>query len=181
MAQWQRICWQYRSHRKVGFDPWVRKIPLWRKWQPAAIFLPGESHGQRNLVGYSPWGCKSRTWLKRLSMHACMHEIFYWLGCSGLGFVFSFSTCLWVDFYDWCGIPQFTHLIYISCLIFDEGNWAVLSSALWAGYPRVNIAMWETRASRSTRNTSFEKRSNYPKLDQAKGQAKTVLFGKSRC
>ena len=31
--------------------------PLWRrKWQLTSIFLPGESHGQRSLVGYSPWG-----------------------------------------------------------------------------------------------------------------------------
>ena len=38
--------------------PWVRKI-LWRReWQPTPVFLPGESHGQRSLVGCSPWGCK---------------------------------------------------------------------------------------------------------------------------
>ena len=35
-----------------------RKIPWRRAWQPMPVFLPGESHGQRNLVGYSPWGCK---------------------------------------------------------------------------------------------------------------------------
>ena len=29
-----------------------------RKWQPTPVFLPGESHGQRSLVGYGPWGCK---------------------------------------------------------------------------------------------------------------------------
>ena len=29
-----------------------------RKWQPTPVFLPGESHGQRGLVGYSPWGHK---------------------------------------------------------------------------------------------------------------------------
>ena len=29
-----------------------------RKWQPTLVFLPGKSHGQRSLVGYSPWGCK---------------------------------------------------------------------------------------------------------------------------
>ena len=34
------------------------KIPWRRKWQPTPVFLPGESHGQRNLVGYSPWGQK---------------------------------------------------------------------------------------------------------------------------
>ena len=47
--------------RRRRFDPWVRKIPWRRKWQPSPVFLPGESHGQRSLVGYNPWGCKSRT------------------------------------------------------------------------------------------------------------------------
>ena len=37
-------------------DPWVRKIPWRRKWRPTPVFLPGKSHGQRILVGYSPWG-----------------------------------------------------------------------------------------------------------------------------
>ena len=42
---------QCRKHRRCGFDPWVEKIP-WRKaWQPIPVFLPGESHGQRSLVG----------------------------------------------------------------------------------------------------------------------------------
>ena len=34
---------------------------LGRKWQPILVFLPGEFHGQRGLVGYSPWGKKSQT------------------------------------------------------------------------------------------------------------------------
>ena len=43
--------------RDVGSSPWVTKIS-WRKvWQPPQVFLPGESHGQRSLAGYSPWGC----------------------------------------------------------------------------------------------------------------------------
>ena len=42
----------------LRFDPWVGKIPWRRRWQPTPVFLPGESHGQRNLVGYSPWGCQ---------------------------------------------------------------------------------------------------------------------------
>ena len=41
--------------RRRGFDPWVRKIPWRRKRQPTPVFLPGESHGQRSTVGYSPW------------------------------------------------------------------------------------------------------------------------------
>ena len=38
---------------KSGFDPWVGKIPWRRKWQPAPVFLPRKSNGQRNLVGYN--------------------------------------------------------------------------------------------------------------------------------
>ena len=41
-----------------GFGPWVSKIPWRRKWQPTPVFLPGKSHGQRSLTGYSPRGCK---------------------------------------------------------------------------------------------------------------------------
>ena len=41
-----------------GFDPWVRKIPWRRKWQPAPVLLPEKSHGRRILVGYSSWGRK---------------------------------------------------------------------------------------------------------------------------
>ena len=44
--------------RTCRLDPWVRKIPWRRKWQPIPVFLPGKSHGQRSLVGYSPGGCK---------------------------------------------------------------------------------------------------------------------------
>ena len=42
-----------QTHR---FDPGVGKIPWRRKATP--VFLPGKSHGQRSLVGYSPWDCK---------------------------------------------------------------------------------------------------------------------------
>ena len=35
---------------------WVGKIPWRREWQPTPVFLPGEFHGKRSLVGYSPWG-----------------------------------------------------------------------------------------------------------------------------
>ena len=44
--------------KRHGFNPWVRKILWKRKWQPTSVFLPGKSHGQRNLAGYSPWGRK---------------------------------------------------------------------------------------------------------------------------
>ena len=44
--------WEFR------FDPWVRKIPWRRKWQPTPVLLPGKFHGWRSLEGYSPWGRK---------------------------------------------------------------------------------------------------------------------------
>ena len=42
---------QCRKFKKCGFSPWVGKIPWSRAWQPTRVFLPGESHGQRSLVG----------------------------------------------------------------------------------------------------------------------------------
>ena len=54
LRQW-RICQQYRRHE---FDPWVGKIPWRRECQPTLVFLPGESHGQRSLMVYSPQGHK---------------------------------------------------------------------------------------------------------------------------
>ena len=47
---------QCRRPERHGFSPWVRKIPQRRAWQPTPVFLPGDSQGQRSLVGYSPWG-----------------------------------------------------------------------------------------------------------------------------
>ena len=49
------IC-QCRRRKRCRFDPFVGKIPWKRKWQLTPVFLPGKSHGQRSLVGYSPWG-----------------------------------------------------------------------------------------------------------------------------
>ena len=44
--------------RRCEFNPWVGKIPWRKKWQPTPVFLPGKSHGQRSLAGYSPWDCR---------------------------------------------------------------------------------------------------------------------------
>ena len=79
-----------------GFS-WSRKIPdsgsnshilLWqadslplvppgrRAWQPTPVFLPGESHGQRGLAGYSPWGPKEsdRTGQLGTAQHRCLNK-----------------------------------------------------------------------------------------------------------
>ena len=44
--------------QEMQFNPWIGKIPWRMKWQSSPVFLPGKSHGQRNLVGCSPWGHK---------------------------------------------------------------------------------------------------------------------------
>ena len=43
---------------RPGFNPWVRKIPWRRKWQPTPVLLPVKFYGWRSLVGYSPWCCR---------------------------------------------------------------------------------------------------------------------------
>ena len=51
-------------------DPWLRKIPWRRKWQPTPVILPGKSHGQRSLVDYSPWDRKELDTTEQLYFHA---------------------------------------------------------------------------------------------------------------
>ena len=58
------------SGSRPGFNPWVRKIPWKRKWQPTPVLLPGKSHGQRSLVDYSPWDRKESDTTERLHFHS---------------------------------------------------------------------------------------------------------------
>ena len=63
--------------QRLGFDPWVEKIPWRRAWQPTPVLLPGKSHGQRSLEGCSPWGrWKSDTteWLHFHFSLSCIGE-----------------------------------------------------------------------------------------------------------
>ena len=58
-----------------SFDPWIKKIPWRRTWQPTPVFLPGESPWTEELGGLHTVhrAAKSWTWLKRLSRHTCTH------------------------------------------------------------------------------------------------------------
>ena len=51
--------------KRLGFDPWIQKIPWRRKWQPDPVFLLGKFPGQRSLVGYSLWGFKVSDMIKQ--------------------------------------------------------------------------------------------------------------------
>ena len=74
LFQWSNRCWQFDlwfvclQCWRPRFDPWVRKMPWRRKWQPTPVLLPGKLHGQRSLGGYSPWGHKQLDMTERLSM-----------------------------------------------------------------------------------------------------------------
>ena len=67
--------------RRPGFDLWIGKIPWRREWLPTPVFLPGESHGQRTLAGYSPWGHKesnmTEQWTLSLSFSQSSEKIQY--------------------------------------------------------------------------------------------------------
>ena len=67
--------WHCRSRirlqcKRCGFYPKVRKIPWRREWLPTPVFLPGESHGQRSLVGYSLWSHRELDTTERLTLSA---------------------------------------------------------------------------------------------------------------
>ena len=69
--------------RRCGFSPQAGKM-LWRRtWHPTPVFLPGESHGRRSLVGYSPRGHKESDTPERLHFtHFTYHSLFWWFSCS---------------------------------------------------------------------------------------------------
>ena len=67
-----------KRHKRCEFDPWVRKMPWGRKWQPAPVFLPGKFHGQRGLAGYSPWGRKELDMTEQPSTHAHTLVLSFW-------------------------------------------------------------------------------------------------------
>ena len=58
---------------KAGSSPGLEK-PLEKEVAPTPVFLPGETHGQKSLVGYSPWGCKELDTTEQVRMHACTHQ-----------------------------------------------------------------------------------------------------------
>jgi len=60
----------------------VRKIPWRREWLLTPVFLPGKSHRQRSLEGYSPWGCKELDTIERLTLpHRVLGDVW---GCLGV-------------------------------------------------------------------------------------------------
>ena len=101
------------QHRRPGFTPWV-KITCKRKWRPIPVFLPRKFHGQRNLEGYSPWGCRVRHDLA--TEYAHIH--IYILGWPESSFGF-FHLSLWKIPNRLSGQPN---ICYIYVLVTPKGN-----------------------------------------------------------
>ena len=60
---------QCRRRKRRKFDPRAGKIPWSRKWRPTPVFLPRKFHGQKSLVGYSPWACKELDMMEQPSIN----------------------------------------------------------------------------------------------------------------
>ena len=63
---------QCRRHKRSRFNLRVKQIPQRRKWQPTPVFLPGKFHGQKSLVGYSPWSCRESEAAHTFLIHKIM-------------------------------------------------------------------------------------------------------------
>ena len=105
-----------------SLGPWVRRIPWRREWLPTPVFLPGEFHGQRSLVGYGLWGHKESDTTERLTY-----------GCFQASLVTQMVKNLlamretWVWYLDW-GDPLensiATHSSILACrILMDRGDW----------------------------------------------------------
>ena len=79
LPRWLRCKESASKCRRPGFSPWVGKIPWRREWQPTPVFLPGEFHRQRNLVGYIPWGSKESDTTEQLTLSLFTQESFTYL------------------------------------------------------------------------------------------------------
>ena len=121
-----------KRHR---FNSCIGKIPWRRNWQPTPGFFPGESHGQRSLVGHSPWGCREwnttehaqccllghgrctvyLTDQRQKQIRLCLREKYYILSLLSLLLptLFAFSHRSWISVSELCNIlkPLASHLV----------------------------------------------------------------------
>ena len=110
----------------MGLTSVSGRFPWRRKWQPTPAFLPGEFHGQRSLMSYSPWSCKESGTTEQLTLHftSCLQH-HYWFCVlvllinlwSGI----SVSLKLWLSlFFQYCHFsiywkPYYTVKVIQSC------------------------------------------------------------------
>ena len=96
------------QYRRQEFDPWVGKISWRREWQPTLIFSPGESHGERRLMGYSPW-CQKRVGHDLATRQQRMMEYIF-LTLSPPEGCFSFPVCYSIFLLLSINLTSYVHL-----------------------------------------------------------------------
>ena len=123
-----------RRRKRRRLNPWVRKILWSRNWQSTQAFLPGKSHGQRSLAGYSPWVAKSWTWLTEHAANQCSSLI--WISLSVfLGefipmLLMQLSICLWSSLRGCASSPEW---IWLTCWLPGALStlWVLVCLFLW--------------------------------------------------
>ena len=93
-----RRCERHESNSEHEF----RKISWRRKWQSTPVLLPGRSHGQRTLTGYSLWGRKESDTTERTCAHTHRHAICKYRGCFLFGIVMSKGCSVNILVVFWC-------------------------------------------------------------------------------
>ena len=115
--------------RIPGFDPWVWKIPWIREWLPTLVFLPGQSHGQRRLEGYSLWGHKKSDTTEQFTLSQPRKERrhLYFMRRAGT------NVASWFSHFNNTWITQLLH--FLSTLIKDN---SLHTSSQSSEFVRVN-------------------------------------------
>ena len=87
--------------RGPRFNPWVGKIPWSRKCQYTPVFLPREFHGQRSLVGYSPWGHKESDSFEWLHFHFynCFTMLQFCCTTTWISYMYTYITSIEETFF----------------------------------------------------------------------------------
>ena len=128
---------------------WVGKILWKKKWQPTPVFFSGKSHGQRSLVGYSPWGCK------RVRHNLVLKQQQFW----GVGIIMPTTLSKWrfKNIYFYVYIWQ----LGLSCSMWHLIPWPELKPAKPALQSGLLPSHWTTRKSQKT----FLKKRFWPGMD----------------
>ena len=131
-------------------DPWIGKIPWKRAWQPTLVFSLGESHGQRSLENYSPWGLKEWDMTETLStaQHSAANP--EWLIIKVYIYIYT-HTCIHIYTYTHTHIYIYTYTyIYIFMFIFSL---KCILCSYW------NVAFWKVTTTQSLKTTGVTSRS----------------------
>ena len=160
---------------------WETQIPslgwedlLEKKWQRAPVFLPGKSHGRRNLVGYSPWGCEESERTEQLHFHSHLHgpkeripDTKGWLQANEPEL---WSTRSWRLFPKMRWEPRRSHL---------TENLVQSSLCSLRKYLRVSLCGRETAAHQALVNNSHKRFSSHSKQKLTKIKGGTLKIFKS--